>query len=37
MIKEALSELIHQIWAGFKMGHSKFGPREDEVANFKRN
>jgi hypothetical protein len=32
MIKEALSGLI-QIWAGSKMGHSKFGPKEDEGKN----
>ena len=29
MIKEALSGLIQEIWAGSKMGHSKFGPKED--------
>jgi hypothetical protein len=30
MIKEALSGLIQEIWAGSKMGHFKFGPKEDE-------
>jgi hypothetical protein len=30
MIKEALSGLIQEIWAGSKTGHSKFGPQEDE-------
>jgi hypothetical protein len=30
MIKEAFSGLIQEIWAGSKMGHSKFGPKEDE-------
>ena len=30
MIKEALSGLIQVIWVGSKMGHSKFGPKEDE-------
>jgi hypothetical protein len=30
MIKEALSRLIQEIWASSKMGHSKFGPKEDE-------
>ena len=30
MIKETLSGLIREIWAGFKMRHSKFGPKEDE-------
>jgi hypothetical protein len=30
MIKEALSGLIQEIWAGSKTGHSKFGPKEDE-------
>jgi hypothetical protein len=30
MIKEALNELIQEIWAGSKTGHSKFGPKEDE-------
>ena len=30
MIKEALSGLIKEIWAGSKTGHSKFGPKEDE-------
>jgi hypothetical protein len=30
MIKQALSGLIQKIWAGFKTGHSKFGPKEDE-------
>ena len=32
MIKEALSGLIQEIWAGSKMGHSKFGPKQDEGA-----
>ena len=32
MIKEALSGLIQEIWIGSKMGHSKFGPKEDEGA-----
>jgi hypothetical protein len=32
MIKEALSGLIQEIWAGSKMGHSKFGPKEDECV-----
>jgi hypothetical protein len=31
MIKEALSGLIQEIWAGSKTGHSKFGPKEDDV------
>jgi hypothetical protein len=30
MIKEALSGLIQEIWAGSKWGHSNFGPKEDE-------
>jgi hypothetical protein len=30
MIKEALNELIQEIWAGSKTEHSKFGPKEDE-------
>jgi hypothetical protein len=30
IIKEALSGLIQEIWAGIKTGHSKFGPKEDE-------
>jgi hypothetical protein len=30
IIKKALSGLIQEIWAGSKMGHSKFGPKEDE-------
>jgi hypothetical protein len=30
MIKEAISELIQEIWAGSKTGHSKFGPKEDK-------
>jgi hypothetical protein len=30
MIKEALSGLVQEIWAGSKMGHSKCGPKEDE-------
>jgi hypothetical protein len=30
MIKEALSRLIQEIWAGSKTGQSKFGPKEDE-------
>jgi hypothetical protein len=30
MIKEALSGLIQEIWAGSKTGHSKIGPKEDE-------
>jgi hypothetical protein len=30
MIKEALSGLIQEIWAGSKTGHSKFDPKEDE-------
>jgi hypothetical protein len=30
MIKEALSGLIQEIWAGFKMEHSNLGPKEDE-------
>jgi hypothetical protein len=34
MIKEALSGLIQEIWAGFKNGHSKFGPKEDEGNKF---
>jgi hypothetical protein len=32
MIKEALSGLIQEIWAGSKMEHSKFGPKEDECV-----
>jgi hypothetical protein len=31
MIREALSVLIQEIWAGSKMRHSKFGPKEDGV------
>jgi hypothetical protein len=30
MIKEALSGLIQEIWAGSKMEHSNLGPKEDE-------
>jgi hypothetical protein len=30
VIKEALSRLIQEIWAGSKTRHSKFGPKEDE-------
>jgi hypothetical protein len=30
MIKEALSGLIQEIWASSKVGHSNFGPKEDE-------
>ena len=30
MIKEALSGLIQEIWAGSKTGHSNLGPKEDE-------
>jgi hypothetical protein len=30
MIKEVLSGLIQEIWAGSKTTHSKFGPKEDE-------
>ena len=34
-IKEALHGLIQEIWANFKMGHSKLDPKEDEgVINF---
>ncbi|RVW21830.1 Transposon Ty3-I Gag-Pol polyprotein [Vitis vinifera] len=29
-IKEALNWLIKEIWADFNVGHSKFGPNEDE-------
>ena len=29
-IKEALNGLIQEIWADFKTGHSKLGPKEDE-------
>jgi hypothetical protein len=35
MIKEALSGLVQEIWTDSKMGHSKFGPKEDNgVINF---
>jgi hypothetical protein len=30
MIKEALSGLIQEIWAGSKTGRSDFSPKEDE-------
>jgi hypothetical protein len=30
IIKESLSGLIQEIWAGSKMGHSKFGPKKDK-------
>jgi hypothetical protein len=30
MIKEALSGLIQEIWAGSKTEHSNLGPKEDE-------
>ena len=30
MIKEALSGLIQEIWAGSKTGHSNLGLKEDE-------
>uniref|UniRef100_F6H820 Uncharacterized protein n=1 Tax=Vitis vinifera TaxID=29760 RepID=F6H820_VITVI len=30
-IKEALNGLIQEIWADSNAGHSKFGPKEDEV------
>jgi hypothetical protein len=30
MIKEAISGLIQEIWAGSKMEHSNLGPKEDE-------
>ena len=29
-IKEALNELIQEIWANSNAGHFKFGPKEDE-------
>ena len=29
-IKEALNELIQDIWANSTMGHSKLGPKKDE-------
>ena len=29
-IKEALNGLIQEIWADSNVGHSKFGPKEDE-------
>ena len=29
-IKEALNGLIQEIWADFKTGHSKLGPKKDE-------
>ena len=29
-IKEALNELIQEIWADSNVGHSKLGPKEDE-------
>jgi hypothetical protein len=29
-IKEALNELIQEIWGDSKMGHSKLCPKEDE-------
>jgi hypothetical protein len=32
MIKEALSGLMQEIWAGSKMEHSNLGPKEDEVV-----
>ena len=31
-IKEALNELIQEIWADFNVRHSKLGPKEDEVV-----
>jgi hypothetical protein len=30
IIKEAISGLIQEIWAGFKREHSNLGPKEDE-------
>ena len=30
MIKKTLNGLIQEIWGGSKIGHSKFGPKEDE-------
>jgi hypothetical protein len=30
MIKEAISGLIQEIWAGSKTEHSNLGPKEDE-------
>ena len=32
MIKKALSGLIQEIWVDSKTGHSKLGPKEDEVV-----
>ena len=29
-IREALNGLIQEIWADFKTGHSKLGPKEDK-------
>ena len=29
-IKEALNELIQEIWADSNAGHSKLGPKKDE-------
>ena len=31
-IKEALNELIQEIWVDFNVRHSKLGPKEDEVV-----
>ena len=31
-IKKALSGLIQKIWVDSKTGHSKLGPKEDEVV-----
>ena len=31
-IKEALNELIQEIWADFNVRHSKLGPKEVEVV-----
>ena len=31
-IKKALSGLIQEIWVDSKTGHSKLGPKEDEVV-----
>jgi hypothetical protein len=33
MIKEAISGLIQEIWAGSKTEHSNLGPKEDGVIN----
>ena len=31
-VKEALNELIQEIWVDFNVGHSKLGAKEDECV-----